>query len=151
MREMAATLRRAAAVILIAAAVLAGGCRPAASGTSLANATPDAPPDFIGKWQMLDPWVNSEEWEVDEIARATAGMTIMNRAIYLDQQGNRIRCEWLAPAVQFKDVLYLKPAPMTCSDGEPVNSVACEVRFISRDVVEAVCPPLPLTRYKRIP
>ena len=95
--------------------------------------------------------MNREEWEIDEITRGTAGMTIMNWAIYRNQQGNRRKCEWVAPAVQSQDVLYLKPAPMTCSDGEPVNSVACEIRFISRDVIEAVCPPLPVTRYKRIP
>jgi hypothetical protein len=151
MRDMAASLRRAAAVIFFAAIILAGGCRPAVSGASLANATPDALPNFIGKWQMLDPWTNSEEWEVDEITRGGGDMTIMNRAIYLGQQGNRIRCEWLVLAAQSKDVLYVKPAPMTCSDGEPVDSVACEVRFVSRDVIEAVCPPLPVTRYKRIP
>jgi hypothetical protein len=89
MRDMAASLRRAAAAILIGVVILAGGCRPAASGTSLANATPDALPNFIGKWQMLDPWTNSEEWEIDEITRGAGGMTIMNRAIYLDQQGTK--------------------------------------------------------------
>jgi hypothetical protein len=76
---MAATPRRAAAVILIAAVILAGGCRPAASGTSLANATPHAPPT----------------------------------------------------------------APMTRSDGEPVDPMASEVRFVSRDVMETLCPRFP--------
>ena len=50
-----------------------------------------------------------------------------------------------------KDILYLKPAPVTCDDGETGQSVTCELRFISVDVFEAVCPPLPVTRYERIP
>jgi hypothetical protein len=148
MRDMAASLRVAAA-IFIAAIVVADGSRPAASGTRVANATPDTRPNFVGKWEF-NPWVTGEESEVDEITSSGDGMAIINRGVYLDQQGNRRKCAWVAPAAQSRDVLYVKPAPLSCDDGETAQSVACELRFISIDVIEAVCPPLPVTRYKRI-
>ncbi|HEY8015540.1 MAG TPA: hypothetical protein VIE35_06905 [Dongiaceae bacterium] len=142
---MAAIRQRAAPVILFASIAFAGGSRP-----SLAAATPHAPPNFIGKWELLYP-VNDEVSEIDEITSGADGMAIVNRGVFVGQQGNRRKCEWVAPALLSKDILYLKPAPVTCDDGETGQSVTCELRFISVDVFEAVCPPLPVTRYKRIP
>ena len=60
--RMADSPRRAAAVILIAAIVAADGsraCRAARAWPCHARRGPN----FVGKWELLDPWVNGENWK----------------------------------------------------------------------------------------
>ena len=134
---MVMPVKRAAMLLFAAAAVLAGPYQAArASDIWLATATPDAGAgtNFIGKWQLLDPAATGEESEVDEIANGPRGIAVTSRAVIVDQDGNRLTCQWIAQGAVAGKVLHVDSGAGTCGDTAATSSVACQVRFIARDV-----------------
>ena len=151
---MAAGKNMRASVSLAAIAVVTLGYYALASDIRIADASPDSPVNFIGRWELLDPASKGEEREIEDSAMDptsvdSTGVIVTGRAILVDKQGNKLDCKRVASAYALNGVLFVKPADGSCETGPQVGSVACEVHLTAKDEIEADCPPFPPTRYKR--